>query len=63
MLKKLNDALRAAVKDPDFIRKQEAGGAAVITDNRVEPAAHKAFVLAEVAKWAPVIKASGVYAD
>ena len=63
VLKKLNDALRAAVKDPDFIRKQEAGGAAVITDNRVEPAAHKAFVLAEVAKWAPVIKASGVYAD
>ncbi len=63
VLKKLNDALRAAVKDPDFIRKQEAGGASVITDNRVEPVAHKAFVLAELAKWAPVIKAGGVYAD
>jgi len=63
VLKKLNDALRTAVKDPDFIRKQEAGGASVITDNRVEPSAHKAFVMAEVAKWAPVIKASGVYAD
>ncbi len=63
VLKKLNDALKAAVKDPEFIRKQEAGGASVITDNRVEPAVHKAFVLAEVAKWAPVIKAGGVYAD
>jgi len=63
VLKKLNDALRTAVKDPDFIRKQEAGGASVITDNRVEPATHKAFVLGEVAKWAPVIKSSGVYAD
>ena len=63
VLKKLNDALKAAVKDPEFIRKQEAGGASVITDNRVEPAVHKAFVLAEVAKWAPVIKASGIYAD
>jgi len=63
VLKKLNDALRAAVKDPDFIRKQDAGGASVITDNRVDPAVHKAFVLAEAAKWAPVIKASGVYAD
>ena len=63
VLKKLNDALKVAVKDPEFIRKQEAGGASVITDNRVEPAAHKAFVMAELAKWAPVIKASGIYAD
>jgi tripartite-type tricarboxylate transporter receptor subunit TctC len=63
VLRKLNDALRVAVKDPEFIRKQEAGGASVITDNRVDPAGHKAFVLAELAKWAPIIKASGVYAD
>ena len=62
-LKKLNDALRVAVKDPEFIRKQDAGGASVISDNRVDPAGHKAFVLAEMAKWAPVIKASGIYAD
>ena len=63
VLKKLNDSLKLAVKDPDFIRKQEAGGASVINDQRVDPAGHKAFVLAEIAKWAPVIKASGVYAD
>ena len=63
VLKKLNDALKLAVKDPDFIRKQEAGGASVITDGRVDPAGHKAFVLAEMAKWAPVIKAGGIYAD
>ncbi len=63
VLKKLNDALKAAVKDPDFIRKQEAGGATVITDARNDPAGHKAFVMSEVAKWAPVIKAAGVYAD
>lgn len=63
VLRKINDALRVAVKDPEFIRKQEAGGASVITDIRVDPAGHKAFVLAELAKWAPIIKASGVYAD
>ena len=63
VLKKLNDALRAAVKDPEFIRKQDAGGASVIADNRVDPAGHKAFVMAELAKWAPIIKAGGVYAD
>ncbi|MGV1046865.1 MULTISPECIES: tripartite tricarboxylate transporter substrate-binding protein [unclassified Limnohabitans] len=63
VLKKLNDALKVAVKDPEFIRKQDAGGASVINDARNDPAGHKAFVMSEVAKWAPVIKAGGVYAD
>ncbi len=63
VLKKLNDALKAAVKDPEFIRKQDAGGASVINDARNDPAGHKAFVLSEVTKWAPIIKSAGVYAD
>jgi tripartite-type tricarboxylate transporter receptor subunit TctC len=63
VLKKINDALKLAVKDADFIKKQEAGGAVVITDQRTDPAGHKAFVTAEIAKWAPVIKAAGAYAD
>ena len=60
---KLNTALKAALKDPDFIKKQEALGAVVVTDKRMEPAEHKKFVAAEIAKWGPVIKAAGVYAD
>ncbi|HCX81191.1 MAG: hypothetical protein A3E00_09580 [Curvibacter sp. RIFCSPHIGHO2_12_FULL_63_18] len=63
VLAKLNTALKAALKDPDFIKKQEALGAVVVTDKRVEPAEHKKFVAAEIAKWSPVIKAAGVYAD
>jgi tripartite-type tricarboxylate transporter receptor subunit TctC len=60
---KLNAALKAALKDPDFIKKQEGLGAVVVTDKRVEPAEHKKFVAAEIAKWSPIIKAAGVYAD
>jgi len=60
---KLNAALRAALKDPDFIKKQEGLGAVVVTDRRVEPAEHKRFVASEIAKWSPIIKAAGVYAD
>jgi tripartite-type tricarboxylate transporter receptor subunit TctC len=63
ILVKLNTALKAALKDPDFIKKQEGLGAVVVTDKRVEPAEHKKFVAAEIAKWSPVIKAAGVYAD
>lgn len=63
VLAKLNTALKAALKDPDFIKKQEGLGAVVVTDRRVEPAEHKKFVAAEIAKWSPIIKAAGVYAD
>jgi len=63
VLAKLNAALKAALKDPEFIKKQEGLGAVVVTDKRVEPAEHKKFVAAEIAKWSPVLKAAGVYAD
>ncbi|HEX9720686.1 MAG TPA: tripartite tricarboxylate transporter substrate-binding protein [Ramlibacter sp.] len=62
-LKKINAALKAAMKDPDFIKKQEGLGAVLVTDKRIEPAEHKKFVAAEIAKWGPIIKAAGVYAD
>ena len=61
--KKLNEALKAALKDPEFIKKQEALGAVIITDNRVDGAEHKKFVAAEIDKWGAVIKAAGAYAD
>lgn len=60
---KINGALKSALKDPDFIKKQEALGAVVITDKRVEPADHKKFVAAEIAKWSPVIAAAKEYID
>ncbi|MFT3957482.1 MAG: tripartite tricarboxylate transporter substrate-binding protein [Piscinibacter sp.] len=62
-LEKVNKALQASLKDADFIKKQEALGAVVITDARLTPAEHKKFVTAEINKWGPVIKAAGQYAD
>lgn len=62
-LTKLNEALRGALKDPDLIKRQQALGISVVSDARVEPAAHKKFVEGEVARWAKVIQAAGVYAD
>jgi tripartite-type tricarboxylate transporter receptor subunit TctC len=63
VVKKINDALKVALKDPNFIKKQEGLGAVVMADKRIEPAEHKKFVAAEIAKWGPIIKAAGVYAD
>ncbi|MFZ2386382.1 MAG: tripartite tricarboxylate transporter substrate-binding protein [Polaromonas sp.] len=63
VLTQINTALKLALKDPDFIKKQEGLGAVVVTDRRVEPAAHKTFVTAEINKLKPVIEAAGKFAD
>ena len=59
----VNAALKAALKDTDFIKREEALGAVVVTDGRVNGAEHKKFVEAEINKWGPAIKAAGQYAD
>jgi tripartite-type tricarboxylate transporter receptor subunit TctC len=61
--KKINDALLVALKDPEFIKRQEALGALVANDARVTPAGHKAFVAAEITKLKSVIDAAGQFAD
>ncbi len=63
ILAQLNDALKKALKDPEFIKRQEGLGAVVVNDKRVEPANHKAFVAGEIAKLKPVIEAAGKFAD
>ena len=63
VVKAINTALQTALKDPDFIKKEESLGAIVAHDDRVTSEGHKKFVAAEVAKWGPVIKAAGQYAD
>ncbi len=60
---KINAALKLALQDPDFVKREEALGAVIITDARVNGAEHKKFVEAEIAKWGPIIKAAGQYAD
>lgn len=63
VVKTINDALKVALKDPEFIKREEALGAVIASDKRVEPAEHKKFVAAEIAKWGTIIKAAGAYAD
>jgi len=63
VLDQVNAALRGALKDPEFIKRQEALGAVVVTDARINPVDHKKFVEAEINKWGPAIKAAGQYAD
>lgn len=61
--KKLNDALQASLKDPEFIQKQAALGAIVVKDKRATPEGHKAFVAEQITKLKTVIEAAGQFAD
>jgi tripartite-type tricarboxylate transporter receptor subunit TctC len=60
---KINTALKTALKDAEFVKREEALGAVVVTDGRLNSAEHKKFVESEINKWGPVIKAAGQYAD
>jgi tripartite-type tricarboxylate transporter receptor subunit TctC len=63
VLTRVNTALKAALRDPAFVTSMESLGAVIINDARNNPAEHKRFVEAEIAKWGPVIRAAGQYAD
>jgi tripartite-type tricarboxylate transporter receptor subunit TctC len=63
VLDKVNAALKTALKDAEFIKREEALGAVVVSDSRTDPAEHKKFVAAEIDKWGPVIRKAGTFAD
>lgn len=51
VIAKINAAPRAALKDPDLIKRQESVGISVITDGRLAPAEHKNFFDSEINRW------------
>ncbi|MBL0143907.1 MAG: tripartite tricarboxylate transporter substrate binding protein BugD [Betaproteobacteria bacterium] len=60
---KLAAALQAAIKDPAVIAKLEELGAEPVAQSQATPAALGAHLKAEIDKWAPIIRKTGVYAD
>jgi tripartite-type tricarboxylate transporter receptor subunit TctC len=60
VLAKINTALRAALKDTELIKREEALGITVVTDERLAPAGHRKFFDAESARWGKVIKEAGI---
>ena len=60
VLDRLVSALQGALLDPDFVAFQKAAGAEIASREQATPAGLRAFFMAEVAKWEPLInKARG----
>ncbi|CEJ15745.1 Tripartite tricarboxylate transporter family receptor [bacterium YEK0313] len=62
VVNRLNEALRAALADPNVKSRLAELGADLPTDVQATPAGLRAFLEAEIARWTPVIKAAGVTA-
>jgi len=63
LLEQINVALRHAARDPQFAQNMLNMGAQLVHDARATPAGHRRFWVEEMARWTPIIRASGQYAD
>lgn len=63
VIDKLEAALQIALKDPMVKQRFADLGTEPVSSDRATPEALRAFLKSEIAKWAPIIKKAGVYAD
>ena len=60
---KFNAAIRVALKDPMVMARMAELGAEIVPDAKLTPEGLRSWLKQETERWAPVIKAAGVYAD
>lgn len=63
ILDKVNAALRVALQDPMVKQRMTDLSSDIVPMEKVTPAGLKNQLEAEIAKWGPVIKKAGIYAD
>jgi tripartite-type tricarboxylate transporter receptor subunit TctC len=63
MIDKLVAALQASVQDATFKSRIAELGAQAVTKDKATPDSLAKHLAAEIAKWGPIIKKAGVYAD
>ena len=56
-------ALRAALKDPAVMQRMDELGAVIVPEARQTPAGLKTWLAQEIARYGPVIRAAGQFAD
>ena len=63
ILEKMNGAVRAALKDPDVVKRMADLGAEIAPDSKLTPEGLHSWLKSEIDKWGPIIRASGTFAD
>jgi len=60
---RMNAAVRAALKDPDVVKRMGELGAEIVPDSKLSPEGLQTWLKAEIDKWGPIIRATGTFAD
>jgi len=63
VIARFNQAIKDALKDPAVVQKIQDLGAVIVPEKDQSPAALQAWLKSEIAKWGPLLKAAGQYAD
>ncbi|OYU87360.1 MAG: hypothetical protein CFE29_24835 [Bradyrhizobiaceae bacterium PARB1] len=63
IVQKLAKALQASLRDPDLVKRFTDINTDVVPQDQATPAALKAKLDSEIDRWAPIIKATGQFAD
>ncbi|RBA23296.1 tripartite tricarboxylate transporter substrate binding protein BugD [Herminiimonas fonticola] len=63
VIEKVEAALQVALKDPTVKQRFADLGTEPVSADRATPEALRAHLKSEIAKWSPIIKKAGVYAD
>lgn len=63
IVSKLSAALQVALKDPTVKQRFADLGTQPVAQDRATPEALRTHLKSEIAKWAPIIKKAGIYAD
>jgi tripartite-type tricarboxylate transporter receptor subunit TctC len=63
VIDRMNAAVRAALKDPDVMKRMDDLGAEIVPDSKLSPEGLQTWLKSEIDKWGPIIKAGGKFAD
>lgn len=63
VIDRMNAAVRAALKDPDVMKRMDDLGAEIVPDSKLSPEGLQSWLKSEIDKWGPIIKAGGKFAD
>ena len=63
VVERLNQALRAALRDPRVVARLNELGSPPEPEARQTPEAHRAHLAAEIERWRPILQAAGQFAD